>query len=395
MPSLVNFSQSVNDLGRDTTSPRALGISLQLLIGPAIVRPAPEFIIRAVKSVEVTHTDSGRSGFQITLAIGRSNDDMSDYSIFNSQLLKPFTRVVILVRIGVVQRILIDGFVTNHQFSPSDSPGNSTLTVTGEDYSLLMDMHEIKILHPGQPDYIIVNKIILLYGLVPFVIPPPQLDFPLPTHNDPVQIGTDLNYLLELARKYNYVFYIEPTDIVGLNTAYWGPQFMGFSAQKAITFNMGPSTNAHSISVQNNSLQPTMVFGAVQDTMAQNISFPVIVPFPLPPYLASQPGHFANLPHVRNKLYQSHGSHTVLDAYVQALGEVDASKYAVTVSGQLDTLRYGDVLKARKLVSLRGVGQTHDGLYYVKSVTHKIEHGSYTQGFNLTREGTGSILSGV
>ena len=36
---------------------------------------------------------------------------------------------------------------------------------------------------------------------------------------------------------------------------------------------------------------------------------------------------------------------------------------------------YGDVLRARRLVGLRGVGYMHDGYYYVKNVTHKIKKG--------------------
>ena len=57
--------------------------------------------------------------------------------------------------------------------------------------------------------------------------------------------------------------------------------------------------------------------------------------------------------------------------------------------GELDTVRYGHVLRARRLVGVRGAGLTYDGLYYVRRVTHTIERGSYTQSFALSREGTG------
>ena len=40
---------------------------------------------------------------------------------------------------------------------------------------------------------------------------------------------------------------------------------------------------------------------------------------------------------------------------------------------------------------LRGAGYTHDGSYYVKSVTHNISKGQYKQSFTLTREGVGAI----
>lgn len=62
----------------------------------------------------------------------------------------------------------------------------------------------------------------------------------------------------------------------------------------------------------------------------------------------------------------------------------------VTVSGELDTICYGDVLQLRGLLGLRGVGQSYDGLYYVKSVTHTLAPGQYQQSFTITREGLGS-----
>jgi len=57
--------------------------------------------------------------------------------------------------------------------------------------------------------------------------------------------------------------------------------------------------------------------------------------------------------------------------------------------------RYGGVLNARKLVGVRGSGPAFDGLYYVKSVTHKIKRGEYKQNFTLTRNGLVSTVPTV
>ena len=72
-----------------------------------------------------------------------------------------------------------------------------------------------------------------------------------------------------------------------------------------------------------------------------------------------------------------------------------ASSEAVTCEGSLDVTRYGGVLSARKLVGVRGAGYCFDGLYYVKSVTHKIKRGEYKQSFTLTRNGLVSTVSTV
>ena len=59
----------------------------------------------------------------------------------------------------------------------------------------------------------------------------------------------------------------------------------------------------------------------------------------------------------------------------------------MTATGSLDVTRYGGVLGARKLVGVRGAGLPYDGLFYVKSVSHEIERGSYKQRFTLARNG--------
>jgi hypothetical protein len=78
-----------------------------------------------------------------------------------------------------------------------------------------------------------------------------------------------------------------------------------------------------------------------------------------------------------------------------ALTKAANSADAVTASGSLNVSRYGQVLKARRLVGLRGVGTAFDGLYYVKSVTSKIKRGAFTQDFTLTRNGLVSTVATV
>ena len=76
-------------------------------------------------------------------------------------------------------------------------------------------------------------------------------------------------------------------------------------------------------------------------------------------------------------------------------GAAGAERRGVTCEGSLDVTRYGGVLKARQLVGVRGAGPAFDGLYYVKSVTHKIKRGEYKQNFTLTRNGLVSTVPTV
>jgi len=74
-----------------------VGTLLTLLIGPTVPVPAPVPFTEALDSVEVTHNDEERSGFQLTFKVGRGRMDVLDYAQLSSPLLQPFSRVVLLV----------------------------------------------------------------------------------------------------------------------------------------------------------------------------------------------------------------------------------------------------------------------------------------------------------
>ncbi len=368
-----------------------------MMIGPTIPLPVPATLADAVESIEVKITDEGRDGFQIVFTVGRAGAQSPtgnpiDYTLMNNPLLNTFNRVIVMLVFGLSPTVLIDGIITNRQFSPSSQPGQSKLTITGEDVSIMMDRAESSTTHPNQPDIAIVAKIIASYsqyGLVPTVIPPASMDVPIMVNRIPSQQATDLQYIKSLAEAYDYVFYVEPTAVPGVNTAYWGPKQYTGVPQKALTVNMGSDTNVKSINFQYNSLDSTIVTGSIQDPLL-NAKIPVVTAGSLRPPLSAIPDWLANLANAKKKQYRAGGGVNFVQAYGEAQSETDKSTDAVTVTGELDGARYGNVLRARRLVGLRGVGYMHDGFYYVKNVTHKIKKGEYSQSFTLVREGLGS-----
>jgi hypothetical protein len=372
-----------------------LGINLAFLIGPATV-PLPATLPESsIKSVEVTNTDEGRDGFQLTFYVGRSIPaDIIDYPLLRDRLLRPFNRLIIVLTINGVPEVLIDGIITNIQLNQSDTPGQSTLTVTGEDIGVLMDMEEKSETFPNQSDFTIVTTIISSYakfGIKPNKVPlPPALNVSAAYDILPSQHGTDLSYIQELARSHGYVFYIEPTT-PGFSKAYWGPPELSGIPQKALSINMGPETNVSAISFQYNALAPNMVDGSVQDRTTNMISsIKISSPTSTRSSLSSEPAWIANKPNLRIKKFRESGWDTT-QAEARAQAETDRSQDVLVANGEIDSMQYGGMLRARKLVGLRGAGYAHDGTYYVKRVTHSIRIGEYRQTFTLVREGYGSI----
>lgn len=377
-----------------------LGMNLTLLIGTTTPRPVPVVLSEAVDSLEVTYRDQGRSGFQIVFRIGRAEPaDSQDDPLLRGateQLLNPFNRVIMTVTVNSRPRVLLDGMITYHEFAPSLEPGESIFTITGEDVGVMMDLEEKAVEHLELDDKSIVEKILnsySKYGLTPKLSTPKWTDRPLKTDRVPVQLGTDLDYVQELAYRHGFVFYIKPGPSTGSNEAYWGPPNRKATPSKPLTFNMGSSTNVESINFQYDALAVMKVQGQVQDRKTNAIQ----------PVSASSSGRspLSREPALTQQTYtrtaqfrQTARLGTQATAYAQAM--VDQSMdAAVTAIGELDTLTYGDFLQHGGTVDLRGVGQTYDGRYYINEVTHQIQQGDYKQRFKMTREGLGSTVSSV
>ncbi len=76
-----------------------------------------------------------------------------------------------------------------------------------------------------------------------------------------------------------------------------------------------------------------------------------------------------------------------LQTYVQAV--VDRSAFAIRAEGELSTVTYRNILRAKHPVNVRGAGRRFSGTYYVEKVLHRIRGEGYTQEFTLRRNALG------
>jgi hypothetical protein len=375
---------------------RALGINLTLRLGQFRTQLAPKAITEALESVEVTHSDCGPAVFQLKFHADRSVGASSDFALLSSTLLQPRNRLQLTVTFNGTPRVLMDGFITTQELSHERAIGASTLTVTGEDVSVMMDLIELSFEYPAMGDAMIAEFVLAKYlplGVIPDVSATMSSLLRSPLEQVPQQNDTDRNYLNQLAGAHGYVFYVKPGPACGDNTAYWGPPKRGGPSQRPLSVDMGPATNVDTINFNYNALAPLLMHGMVQDN-----DFEIVAPvmtwdsMRFPRLSANQP-LLDNQPFVRNRQFVDPrlGILRALD-YAQTETSVSTDK-VVTAQGSLDALRYGDMLDAPGRVAVRGVGATYDGLYYVQSVTHSIARGAYKQNFTLQREGTGSTIN--
>lgn len=361
------------------------GIYLTIWIGQDSPRPARKEMAEALQSVEITHSDEGRSGFEVTFLTANNG-------IKGSEDLKPFSRVILMVTINAVQQVMMDGIIAYQQLTPGSDPGreSSTLTVTGEDVSIMMDLHEKAMPHPGQDAFTIAKSIIEKYpqyGLEKEFTNPETNNRPSVEQWTPRQRGTDLELIKNLAERYAYDFYIIPGPKPKKNTAYWGPPKHEGGPQGVLNVNMGPDSNVETINFRYNALSPVQVTGQLQDRETNEIQ-PIDVTSSQRRELSREPA-ISSQSHIRTRQFRQSGL-DAREALARAQAMTDRSaEEVVQAEGVIDAARYGDLLKAREPVDLRGAGHGYDGTWYVKSVTHNIKRGEYKQRFVLTRGGLG------
>jgi hypothetical protein len=363
-----------------------------LLMGAVVPSPVPAQLTDALQSVQVTTSVGGTSGFQLRFAV--SERSIITQTLLPAGFFDPRIRVVLVAIVAGTPTVLSDGIITRQELSPSDDPGASTLTITGEDLSLLMDLRHERACYPAMAHNVRATLICAKYamfGIVPLAIPPVITDVPNPTEHIPVQSSTDLAYLKAMASEVGYVFYVDPGPAPGMNVAYWGPEVRVGAVQPALTVNMGAASNVESLTLSFDGLSRTQYTITITEPNSKlGISVPVPNISLLHPPLAARPAVA-----LKEEPLPDLSDRKVSEVLLLGLSRTSKASDAISGQGRLDVLRYGHVLRARQLVGVRGVGVAYDGLYFVTSVSHDIKRGEYKQGFSLARDGLISLTPAV
>lgn len=367
---------------------------LSLLIGPAVPIPAPKEVMDALVSIEVNSGEGDApGGFQLVFKLDKRSPLLTLFLISGGAAI-PLVRVVIIVTVGGIPQSLMDGVMTNHQVTTGEG-GITTLTITGEDLSRVMDYIDFSgTPFPGMSVEARVATILAKYagfGIVPLIIPKifPTVDNPLECI--PIQCGTDLQYLRKMAEEVGYTFHLIPGPAPGTSTAFWGPKVRFGPVQPALSFDMDAHTNVESLSCNFDSQSATTPVVYVQEPITKaTIPIPLPQINPLSPPLGAIPPPVLKIGSLRDTAKLSPP-----EATMKGLAKADESARAVSCSGNLRVKRYGRLLKARQLVGVRGMGLIFDGLYFVDRVSTTLSRGEINQQFQLSRNELMSNVPGV
>ena len=371
-----------------------LGIRLALKMGKPDSRPklVPYDVIMALTNVGVTDNAVERDTFQMTFSLGKRQP--RDYSLLRTGLFEPRTRVALLLQIGARVEPLISGVIRQFELNPSNYAGMSSFTVTGDGIDMMLDLEERNASYERHSDTMIVQQLIgkaAKFGLILEVAEEAQkLSQPDGNRYIARQYATDLEQIQQMAQRNGFVFYADPLP-TGDVKLYWGPENRKGSTQPALTMNMGTATNVTRLDFRQDSGLPVTADGDIiqpddkhksDDSVSPPTDFDV-------DNLASA-ATFVD----RVVLMRDIAKYTAERAKTRATELMKARFGAVSANGEVDTVRYGHILRAGQLVGVRGAGALYNGDYYVKQVTHNIERNKstqqYTQSFELKRESLGA-----
>lgn len=362
------------------------GVHLTLMIGPAVPIPAPQPVVDALTSVQVT-SGKDRSGFQLTFAVSKKSILLK--TLLPAGYFDPITtRIILIATLGGFPNVLMDGIVTRQELQPSNEPGQSTLTLTGEDLSILMDVVQKIIPYPAMPEIAQVYAALApyaMFGVVPAAIPPIISALRIPTEGYDIQVHmTDREFIRSRASECGYVFYVEPGPLPGQSIAYFGPDIRIPIPQPALNVNMDAQTNVESLSFSLDGLAKKVRIFMIYDPITHKIPIPIPAPNvnAFKPPLGLRP-----TPPAKVEFADDVAQMNPTEAAQRILAYFMNNSEAISGNGTLDVMRYGRVLRSRMLVGVRGAGLAYDGLYYVDSVTHNIKRGEYKQSFTLSRDG--------
>jgi phage protein D len=361
-------------------------VTFTISIGGA---PASQDLLQAIQQIEVEDHAAMADMLRLRVVMG-IKDGCSGWSFVDDSIFSRLTNIKVSVSVGSSRaEVLMNAYVTETSASFANQPGSSVLNVVAMDPSVLMNLTERSKAWPNMADSDVANAIFSSpdYKFNPVVDATKWKR--QENEQTLMQRGTDIQFLQQLARRNGFECYVETNGKTGVVEGHFHAQHINDPPQGVLSVNMRDATNVNSFNASFDMLRPATVQATNLD--AQNLD--------------NQQSQVANTSQSalgRSTALSSQQQRRLLpsgtglsrtgelQAYAQAL--VDQSALAITAQGELNTVAFGGILRAKRPVMVRGAGQQFSGTYYVESVHHVLTADSYKQNFTLRRNALG--LSG-
>lgn len=346
---------------------------------------APAELVEALQRVEVEEHAGMASLMRLTFAVAVAEGG-GGWTVLDGGFFPRLGEVGLTIDVGGTdpQPVLV-GYVIETRAVLSDTPQKSTFDVVAMDATILMNLEEKVRPWPNMSDSDIAEAIFGEYGLTPVV----EASQPTREEDDvvPIQRGTDVQFLRRLADRNGFDLFVTATAS-GVE-GHFHPPRVDEAPQGVLTVGFGGASNVAEVTMTFDALRPTtarasqLAVASHEDQTATSDAVSL-----------TELGGASVLAEGDPRVTILAGTGVVdtseLEGFTRSV--VDGSAWALRAEGDLNTSRYDGVLRAKLPVSVRGVGQTLSGTWYVERVLHAFTEEGYTQRFTLRRNALG--LSG-
>ena len=349
-------------------------------------------------NLEVELDDKLAAMFRLKISLTQDTD--GNWSYLDDDRLHPWKEVVISAGFGDEKEDLITAHITHVKPHFSSEPTACFVEVWGMDGTVLMDREEKLKDWPNKKDSDIASEIFGLYG---FSI---ETEDTAVIHDEAVstiiQRETDIQFLKRLALRNGYECYVSG------RMGYFRPPQIDETPQPTLAVHFGDETNIASFSIEVNALAPANVAMYQIDRSTKEV-LEAVAESSLQTPLGSRNGtSFLGAGMQPAKAYIGMNAATgVPEMTALCQGLFHEGGWFVTDEGQIHANEYNHVLKPRGTVTIKGLGETHSGIYYVSHVTHVFTSEGYTQSVKVKRNallptgaedfsgGSAGLLSGL
>lgn len=348
--------------------------------------PAGPDLLQAIRQIEVEDHADMADMVRLQIMIG-VKDGCSGWSVIDEDIFARLTKLRIDVTIGSGRaETLIVAHVIETNATFANQPGSSILNVVAMDPTVLMNLDERVKAWPNMSDSDVANSIFSSgdYRFTPIVASTSWRR----QENDQTltQRGTDMQLLQQLAERNGFEVYVETNGFTGQVEGHFHAPRLMQPPQGTLSVNMRDATNVNRFNARFDMLKPATAEATNLDVSSREDQQSEARTSQLPSL--GQESSLAT-PQQRRVLPSRTGLTRTGELKMYAQAVADRSSLAITADGELNTVAYGGLLRAKRPVMVRGAGRQFSGTYYVQRVHHVFTPESYAQNFTLVRNAIG------
>jgi phage protein D len=329
-----------------------------------------------LSSVEVELDDELPGMFRLRFPLLLSQD--GSWTALDDERLRAWRPVVVHAGFDGELERLISGHITHVKPSFDTDPTRCVLDVWGLDRSVVMDREDKLVGWPNKKDSDIAADIFGSYGFSSTV-----QDTEV-AHDEAVstviQRETDWQFLNRLAKRNGFECYVQGS------MGHFGERERRHPPQALLAVHFGDETNVDRLALEVNALTPANVEMYMLERATKLVATATVESSDEPQLgtEGAEPGPGVEEGLVAMAQTTATGTHEMSGLSRAAF---DQQQWFVTGRGEAAANVLGAVLRPRRPVTIKGIGETFSGVYLVSHVTHAFSDDGYVQRFEVKRNG--------